>query len=203
MTPSLDYIIQSVPWALGGLLVGVLLGRAIVAADAITGAIADPNDDVVTDNDAGHQDRPERGGTMPEPQPRQRWWRRWRRRVTTNGVIVVIFVSFALLTAVQAYVQGERADRQTAETQRLTTCLRDYANDVADALDARSTASGQAQQALDDFLAAVSTATPDEQGRDLVRTALADYLTRRKAAKEAQAANPFPPAPREVCRTAG
>lgn len=188
MTASLIYIVQSIPWALGGLFLGVFLGRATVAAGTIADAISEA----------------ERGGSMSEPDtPPRRRWRRWRQRVSANTVIVALFVALALGTAVQAYVQGEVADRQTAETQRLTACVKDYANDVADALDVRSTATGQAQQALDDFLAAVSTATPDEQGRDLVRQALADYLTKRKAAKEAQAAHPFPPAPREVCHNAG
>lgn len=198
MTASLTYILQSIPWALVGLLVGVFLGRAIVAADTITDAITDTAD---------HQHGPERGDIMSNPdppgRPRRRWWRRLRQRLSGNTVIVCVFVALALVTAVQAYVQGEVADRQAQETQRLTECLKDYANDVADALDARSSATGQAQESLDKFIGAVSTATPDVQGRDLVRRALDVYLQTRKSAKQAQAANPFPPAPRDVCQDAG
>lgn len=184
---SLSYIAESVPWALGGLLLGHFIGRATVAADALA--------DVA---------ETERGDTMsdaPDPPPRRRLW------LSTNTVIVGVIVALGLLTAIQAYVQGEATDRQAAETQRLTevnrrlgSCLEDFANGVADALDARFAASSAAQQALDDLLDTVSSATPDAQGRARAQRALDDYQRKRTDAKNAQRANPYPPAPRDVCR---
>lgn len=170
MTLSLTYIVQSVPWALVGLLAGFFLGRSIVAVEAVT--------------DAG----PDEEATVPTP-PRR------RPRISGNTVIAAVLIVFGLLGAAQAYTQSNATDR-------IVGCLRDYGNQVADALDARGTATTEAQQALDDLLGQVSSATPTAEGRDLVRRALAEYLSKRAAAKTAQAEHPYPPAPRDVCKEA-
>lgn len=191
MTPSLVYIVQSVPWALGGLLLGFFLGRAIVAADAIADVAADtPTDTTIGDAE------PEQGETMSDPARRRRWF-------NTNTVIVAVIVALGLLTAVQAYVQGEAADRQTEQTRRLADCLRKYSNGIADALDARSTASAAAQSALDALIFAIPTTASDAAGRAKARKAFADYKTLRANSIKTQAAHPFPPAPRDVCQGTG
>ena len=175
---SWTYIVQSVPWSLAGLLIGVFVGRLTVAADALAGAVQE-------------------GDTMPEPTTRR------RLRITSNTVVVAVLVTLGLLTGVQAFVQGQADDRQDETDTRLTACLQDSINRIADALDARSTASGEAQQALDDLLDAVSSATPNPEGATQVRQAFRDYNAKRADAKKAQAANPYPAAPRDVCKETG
>lgn len=106
----------------------------------------------------------------------------------------VVFL-LAVGTVAQGYVQGE-------QTKRVAECTRGYSNGFAAALDARSEANSQAQQALDDLMTEIGqlangVATP--QSREQFREALADYLTKRAEAKKQQQENPYPPAPRDVC----
>lgn len=115
-----------------------------------------------------------------------------RFRFTSNGVIAALLIVLGTATAVQSYVQSEA-------TARLTECQTAYANGFADALDARSAASVQAQAAQDDLWTKVAALTPTPQSRDVFRAALAEYLTKRAAAKKAQAEHPFPDPPRDVC----
>jgi hypothetical protein len=166
---SWSYAIQSLPWALAGLLVGFFLGRGTAAVETIADAV----------QEGQMSDREQR----PAP----------RRRITAIQVIGTLVVFLGVFTAVQGYVQGEA-------TERLALCQAAYSNGFADALEARTSATADAQRALDDFLTAVSAATPTQEGRDVVRKALSDYLTKRAEAKQAQQQNPFPAAPRDVCR---
>lgn len=174
---SWTYLTQSVPWILAGLLVGFFVGRSTAAVDAIAVAVQDE------------------GEPMPEDTP-ARDARRRRPRVTVNGVLGAVIVALGIFTAVQSYVQSEA-------TAKLTECQTAYANGFADALDARSSASAAAQDALDELLAAVAEITPTPDGRDLFRAALDEYLSKRAEAKKTQKEHPYPPAPRDVCKEAG
>ncbi len=169
---SWTYITQSVPWALGGLLVGFLMARSTVAVEAIADAVHDEGD------------------PMPAASP--------TRRPRFNGITVLgaVIVVLGVFTAVQSYVQASATDR-------LTECQTAYANGFADALDARSDATSAAQDALDDLLTTVASITPTPEGREEFRVALADYLAKRADAKKTQAENPYPPAPRDVCKESG
>lgn len=122
--------------------------------------------------------------------PKRRAW------VTSNGVIAAVLIVLGTATAVQSYAQSEA-------TARLTDCQTAYANGFADALDARSTATAEAQDALDELLGKVATLTPTPQGRAEFRDALDDYLDKRAEAKKAQKEHPYPPAPRDVCKEDG
>jgi hypothetical protein len=91
----------------------------------------------------------------------------------------------------------------TWQTGRLSDCQLAYSNGFSDALDARTQATGEAQQALDELMATVGelmTAGGSPQAREQFRAALDEYLTKRETAKREQAANPFPLAPRDLCR---
>lgn len=121
---------------------------------------------------------------------------RRRPRFTTNAVLGTVIVVLGVFTAVQSYVQGEA-------TARLADCQTAYSNGFADALDARSEATAEAQDALDELLTTVAGITPTPQGQDTFRDALKDYLDKRAKAKETQAENPYPPAPRDVCKETG
>lgn len=116
-----------------------------------------------------------------------------RFRFTSNGVIAVLLVVLGIATAVQSYVQSEA-------TARLTDCQIAYANGFADALDARSTATADAQNAQDELWATIAALSPSPQAREQFRDALKVYLGKRAAAKKAQKENPYPPAPRDVCK---
>lgn len=122
--------------------------------------------------------------------------RKHRFRVTLNGFIAAALVGLGIATAVQAAVQG-------AATSRLTDCQTAYANGFADALDARSKATAEAQDALDGLLGTVALLTPTPEGRQQFWDALNDYLDKRAEAKKTQAENPYPPAPRDVCKEDG
>lgn len=173
MTSSVLYIVQSTPWIAAGLLVGFFVGRSTVAAGVIIEAVQGEGD-----------------GMRESSTPKRKW------RLTTNGVIAFVLVLLGTGTAVQSYVQSEA-------TAKLTECQTAYANGFADALDARSKASGEAQDALDELLSTVAAITPTPEGRDQFSAALADYLTKRAEAKKTQKEHPYPPAPRDVCKEAG
>lgn len=174
---SWTYLTQSVPWILAGLLVGFFVGRSTAAVDAIAVAVQDE------------------GGSMPEDKPVQDTRRR-RPRLTVNGALGAVIVALGIFTAVQSYVQSEA-------TAKLTACQTAYANGFADALDARSSATAEAQDALDELLSTVASITPTPEGRDQFREALAEYLSKRADAKKTQKEHPYPPAPRDVCKEAG
>lgn len=170
---SLTYIVESTPWIVVGLLVGFFMGSSTAAVEAIADAVQDE------------------GEIMSDAPVRER-----RPRFTTTVVLGVVIAVLGVFTAVQSYVQS-------AATDRLTECQVAYANGFADALDARSSATSEAQNALDEFLSTAAAAVPTSEGRDQVRKALAEYLAKRADAKKAQAEHPFPPAPRDVCKEAG
>lgn len=171
---SWSYILQSLPWALAGLLTGFFMGRSTTVVEAIA--------DAVQEGDGANEEGVAMSGSTKS----------LRRRIDSVHVIGAIVVVLGVFTAVQSYVQGHA-------TERLTVCTQAYSNGFADAIEQRSKASAEAQDALDEFLSAVSAATPTQQGRDLVRDALAQYLSKRADAKKAQSENPFPAPPRDVC----
>lgn len=175
---SWTYMSQSLPWIIAGLIVGFLMGRSTVAADAIAGAVQAKGDKMSGTSEIA----PER-----EPRGAAR-----RVRFSSFNVLLVVVIVLGVFTAVQSYVQGEA-------TQRLAACQTAYSNGFADALDARSQATSQAQDALDELLSKAASAVPSTEGREQVRRALSDYLAKRAEAKRTQKEHPFPPAPRDVC----
>jgi hypothetical protein len=167
----LTYLVERIPWAVVGLLIGHLLSRGICDLQAIAVAV-NPEDSMV----------------VPTRKP-------WYRRITGNGVIGLVVFILAVGTVVQGYVASE-------STRRIAECTKGYSNGFADALDARSDANAQAQQALDDLMTKVgelSAGVSTPESRAVFRSALNDYLDKRAEAKKQQAENPFPPAPRDVC----
>ncbi|MFE2751554.1 hypothetical protein ACFXGA_06075 [Actinosynnema sp. NPDC059335] len=115
--------------------------------------------------------------------PRRRWRPSYQ---VVLGVVVLVLTMYTTVT-----------------TWRLSECQLAYANRFADALDARTVATGEAQQALDELMATVGqlmTGGASPQARESFRAALHEYLTKRDSAKRKQAEHPFPPAPRDLCR---
>lgn len=119
------------------------------------------------------------------------------RRITGQLVLGVIVVLLGIITVLQG-VSSNNA------TQRLARCQGAYVSHFADALDARTTASADAQTALDNLMRAVSgtLAQPHAAagGRtEGVRTALDNYLHKRAQADAERRRHPYPAPPRDSC----
>jgi type II secretory pathway pseudopilin PulG len=114
------------------------------------------------------------------------------RLITGQRILGVAVFALAIASGVQGWMQS-------TATEQVAQCTKAYASGFADALDERSKATAEAQDALDDLITAVASATPTQQGRDAVRQALTDYLNKRAEAKRTQAEHPYPAPPRDVC----
>lgn len=145
--------------------------------------------------DVRHLAQAKAGGTVAtqpaDETTRKTGPRRWLGRAR-DVVVVLLFVG----SGVQFYVTYD-------QIQDVVACQAGYQAGFADALDARSKATQEAQDALDELMSTVGTlatgvATP--QNRQRFAAALADYLDKRVEAKRQQQANPFPPSPRDICR---
>lgn len=166
------YLAERVPWAIVGLLTGYLLGRGIRILERIDAAGSPEESNV---------DQRSRGARL--------------RKITGNHVLGTVVFVLAFGTVVQGYIQNERTESQAA-------CLRNYSNGFADALDVRSKATAEAQQALDDLMTEIGqlTATPSADNQIRFRVALQAYLTKRTETKQEQKDNPYPAPPRDVCK---
>lgn len=120
--------------------------------------------------------------------------RRWRPR--GEWVLGLIVLLLAIATVVQGIVQS-------AATRHVVQCQQDYSNAFADALDARTASSQQAQDALDQLISTFAGTTqggpPSPGQRERFQQAINDYVAKRAVVKQQQAAHPFPPAPRDLC----
>jgi len=175
VTPTIIYALQSSIWALFGLMAGFALGLTVrdirlSRRDLHRIATAVDGEDPVTD----------------EPRLSLHKWQR-----VLGGIVFVL----SLLTAVQGIYQW-------AEVRRIADCQSAYSNGFADAIDARTAATGEAQNALDKLMTSVGKVmqSTDPGRRDDVQTAIREYLDARAKAKATQQANPYPPAPRDLCK---
>jgi predicted exporter len=124
---------------------------------------------------------------VPLAKPKRR-----RFRPTLVHVLGLVVIALTILSALQSWSQA-RANRT------LTQCLVTYANRTADAIDIRSKASAEAQQATVRMWRTVFQQAPTEEGRATARRVFEEYLTKQEAALKTQQANPYPAAPRDVC----
>jgi hypothetical protein len=120
---------------------------------------------------------------------------RGARRVTGTQVLGVVVFLLAVGTMTQGYIQNQRSESQA-------TCLRNYSNGFADALEVRSKTSAEAQQALDDLMTEIGqlTSSPSADNQVRFRVALQTYLSKRAETKQEQKDNPYPAPPRDVCK---
>lgn len=169
----LIYLAERAPWAAVGLLAGYLFGRGVRDLETIAAAVT-PEESKV--------DKPSRFQAVIQ-------------KMTGLHVLGIVVFVLAVGTVVQGYVHNE-------QTQRIAECTKAYSSGFADAIDARSSATSAAQQALDDLMTQVgqlSAGVASPESREQFRIALADYLSKREEAKKQQAENPFPAPPRDVC----
>ena len=118
--------------------------------------------------------------------------RRWPRRVL-DVFVVMLFVG----SAVQGFVTYERI-------QEVVSCQRAYQTGFADALEARTATSTEAQNASDELWTTVGkliSGVPSSETRSQFLGALDSYLNKRIEAKKKQQENPYPPSPRDLCKT--
>lgn len=174
---GLAYLFESAPWAVGGGIVGYLMGRSARNLDVIA--------ESVTTED-----------TMSQSTARRPWW----KRITGTHLVLALLLVLALGSVVQGYVYN-------TVTQRIAECTRGYSNGFADAIEARSAATAAWQEALDQWMTtlnALMTQTPPAgdpaAARQRFTDATAQYLHRRAEAQAEQRAHPYPPPPRDVCK---
>jgi hypothetical protein len=175
-----QYLLHALAWSLAGGIAGVLLDRAVLALQQI--AHATPQEDAVPDHST----------------PRKRF-RRWFNRAVVPGVLITM----AVLTIVQSVIAARTNAAQDVEIKRVQACQLEYANKFADAIDARSTTTAAAQDAVDELWATIGrlmTGGASPTAREEFQAALSDYLAKRATAKKKQQDNPYPPAPRDLCK---
>lgn len=129
--------------------------------------------------------------TAADDQPAPAHPPRWLRMIL-DAVVVLLFLG----SAVQAYVTYDRFGD-------IIACQNGYQAGFADALDARSKATQDAQDALDDLMSTVGrliAGGPSPEVRQQFATALTGYLDKRAQAKKRQQEYPYPPSPRDVCK---
>lgn len=177
-TDVLLYAAQSAGWVTAGFLGGWLAGRAGRDLHTLAEAVetAETGDTTV-------------GEDPPSPPPRH------RRRPRPEWVIGVVVLLLAITTVAQGIVESVAA-------RRIVACQTAYVNAFADALDARTQASTDAQDALDQLVTTIggTFTSPPSPGRgQAVQKAITDYLASRDRVKRQQRAHPYPPAPRDLC----
>lgn len=177
------YLLHALGWSAAGAVVGVLLDRGVLALQQIARATTQEEPVAAPEQPARHTVRRRFGGS----------------------VVPAVLVVLAIITTVQSVVTAQTNNAQDEETRRVVACQLAYANGFADALEARSTATTEAQNALDDLMNTVgqlTTTSPREaaETRERFRAALATYLGKRAEAKKQQQQNPYPPPPRDLCK---
>lgn len=201
MIDKVIYLMGAFVWSVLGFTAGVWASATSRHVRRIADAIArkPPSGDTVDTTDP----------VDPTVRPR----RRVPFRVVVGVVLIVLGVLSVILTGVQqsriaelaasARAQAEANAAQDAQDREIVRCLTAYANAFADALDARSGASGSAQDALDEWMTRIDSlinnpTRPDPAvARQELQRVFGEYLTKRAHAKEQQKKNPYPPAIRE------
>jgi cytoskeletal protein RodZ len=131
---------------------------------------------------------------------------RARRKITGVRLLGAVVLALTVATGIQSYVQSKateeqarRTEQESRRTEQLAGCIKAYSTALADAIDARSKSSGEAQEASDAFWFAIAQAPQTPEGRDQIRRVFDDYVAKRRQAKQTQAEHPYPPPPRDVC----
>lgn len=166
---SLTYVVESLPWAIGGFLAGVLTTRLI-----------------------RHKDTIQEAPVTPPPSHK-------RHRLTLLHVIGMVLIVLTCASSVQAWQAQRDNERLTQDNARLAQCLASYSNAIADAIEVRSKASSEAQQAQDEMWRTLLQLSPGPESQAKARKVFQDYLDKRAQVAKAQQTNPYPPPPREVC----
>lgn len=177
------YLALSIPWGVAGWLAGFVTGYKAITWSRTMPTLIERPIETPSENVSN--------------EPIEAPW--YRRSQTWLGVAVAVI---GLVTAVQWYFGGAETRRVAEETHRLAQCQAAYANGFADAIDARTkenAAVASGQDALWTLVDKGFTA-PSPELRDEFQRQLRIYLDARAKAREAQIENPYPPAPRDLCK---
>lgn len=176
MTFDWLYLAQTLGWCGVGFVTGFMFGHTARDVHRIAAAVTPAEEDPLT-----------------EPAVRRR---RWLRRIEPHPTIVAVVV---FVMAILSVVQGIA---QSRATEVLVRCQQTYSNAFADALDARSDATGDAQDALDALIARINELlqSGDPRRREELQGAINDYVGKRAEVKALQRDHPYPPPPRAACR---
>lgn len=173
----INYLVERVPWAVVGLLVGYLLGRGIRDLDRIAAAVNPEESNV---------DQRSRGA--------------WLRKATVTHVLGVVVFILAVGTVVQGYVHNQ-------QTKKIAECTRGYSNGFADALDARSEAQVAEREALvawmrtlDELMTKAPMGSDPAAARQRFAAATSEYLKKQAELRQKQQDNPYPDPPRDICK---
>lgn len=172
------YVVAALAWSAVGFLAGALVVRVAMEVHEIRESV------VVSHQDEGSRTKHLRVGV-----------RRVVGKIDATRLLGIMLLLLAFATTLQTFYQAHRSAELGREQVRLSQCQITYQNGFADALDARTTATNEAQQALDELIETITQAS----GRDASRAALAKYVEVRERQKRTSEKNPFPPAPRDVC----
>lgn len=168
---------KSIPEFGLGVLLGYALGTFINAARAITSVC-------ILEGESMKEN--------PSIRDRAANWASKVRGIHVLGVVILALTGFSALQSVQA----------SEETQRIALCQEAYSNGFADALDKRTEYNSSRQESLDKLMRTFGdvVAMPSDDGALRIRAALAEYNSESAKAKQAQIDNPYPQAPRDLCK---
>lgn len=123
------------------------------------------------------------------------------RRLTSQRVLALVVALIGVGTIVLGIVVTREQSAADARDDRLTACITGYSNALADALDRRTAANSETNEAvagvMQAFADAFSQAPAD--ARENIRKALVAFTEARDRAKTASTENPLPAAPRDAC----
>jgi hypothetical protein len=160
------------------MFLGFLFGR-------VTRAAVEIEEHMIQDNDS-----PPPSGETPG-----------RGRLTSLRVLAVVVTLIGVATIVLGILVTREQAAADARDDRLTACITGYSNALADALDQRTTANMETNEAvagvMQAFADAFSQAPAD--ARENIRKALVAYTEARDKARESRAQTPLPEAPRDAC----
>ena len=164
------YTIHALGWSFFGALMGVLIDRTLADLRRAISTEAPVNQNV--------------------------------KRRFGGAVVPAVLVVLAIVTALSTGINANTNNAQDEEDRRIQQCQLAYANGFADALDARSDATTAAQLALDDLMTEIGAlaAAPSVDNSARFQAALSEYLAKRAEARKQQQENPYPPAPRDLCK---
>lgn len=180
------YTLHALAWTAFGVVLGVVLDRIVLDLRRVACAMKE--------------------ATPVEPVDPAQETRRRRRRLGT-AVVPAVLIAMAVVTAVQGVVNSRTNAAQDAEVLRVQQCQLAYANGFADAIEVRGEASAAWQNALDawmttldELLSKTPPGSDPAAARERFKSATAEFLSKRAESKQQQAENPFPPAPRDLCK---
>lgn len=167
------YVVNSLAWALMGLLLGYLVGRSASHLEEVRSAMTPPTP-------------PPADPDAPEPAARTTWWARFPR-AATDGVIGAVVVILAIVSVAVMAVSVSAQQTAIERAERSIACQTRFNEAYSAALTERTEAARVERAAQRDLL--VNTRSGDPTALD---AAINRYLAQLAEADQRRAANPYP-----------